>query len=106
MINCSRCQANAEILYEIDGMTTCDECMLPHERERLGKVAQYLAVGNTITSFLGQEPICDICRKHIVEGDKVEQNFTGKVAIDNESKELGIEESTYYLIHISCKQEN
>lgn len=52
-------------------------------------------------SYLGSDPICDICKKPVTVGDKVHQEFVGTVAFDNH--ELGIVEEKYILVHIACE---
>jgi hypothetical protein len=54
-------------------------------------------------SYLGAQPICDICKKDIKVNDVVRQEFTGIVAFDDDCQELGIVENSYVLIHITCE---
>jgi hypothetical protein len=53
-------------------------------------------------SYLGSSPICDVCKKPVVAGEKVHQEFVGTVRLDEQSNELGIVEEHYSLIHINC----
>ena len=59
-------------------------------------------------SSLGENPVCDDCKKPIVAGDKVIQSFSGtvkKLQYSNglaDIEELVVEETYYGLVHVNC----
>ena len=69
-------------------------------------------------SFLGENPVCDICQKPIKVDDEIKQQFSGIVRNYTLSDldipdlgvkfpdELGIESHTYRVYHVDCVKVN